>query len=494
MKKLFLATVLVLLSNPVRAAVDCSTIPSCEDLGYTYTAAECSGFSSIRCFYDKSKFFCNPVSNANQCSDPNKVYGSVAVGAAADCYCKQNFVNVNGECKDGLTYCHAQNKLFISSDTLGASLCVDCLGGKTLDKTTNTCTDCTTCPANSTYNTNSKKCLCNIGTFYDTAKGTCVGSTRTYHLVVGHSATGYQMQIADLSSAKEYTATTVSNLTRSMMATVSTLAENKPTIAHYNVIKEVLGSSMPNIGTPSSVGADCFLASDGMYNLRQNKSASYSSYTTPAQFLADSVLKNCVTSDKTKLGATILKINRVDGIATTCLNTGSYNSDWAVVNPNLDLNAVQQYEGGVVDMGETTSSGTSTGTSTGSSSGNSTGSSAQVNTNYNGSATSYGSGSSSSGGNLAGNGDGVNSGHGSNGYTDPMYAFEHEVYQAPDGSTTFTQDNGNSNSQSYTATAGDICTPPITSSVVCLQCGYTFDATTGTCKTGSSTTNLNMNL
>ena len=453
MKKLFLATVLVLLSNPVSAAVDCETIPSCEDLGYTYTASECSGFSSIRCFYDKSKYFCNPVTNnTNQCSDPNKVYGSVAVGAPADCYCKKDFVNVSGECKDGLTYCHAKNQLFVPVDTLGQSTCATCAGGKNLNKSTNTCVDCTTCPANSTYNATSKKCLCNVGTFYNNSTGACVGSTRTYYLVVGHSSNGTKMQIADLSSAKEYTATTVSNLLRSMMTTVSTLAENKPTIAHYNVIKEVLGSSMPNIGTPSSVGADCFLASDGMYNLRQNKSASYSSYTTPTQFLADSVLKNCVTSDKSKLGATILRINHVDGSSTNCGNATSTTSDgggasgntsggttlnngYNVLNPNLDLTQVQQYEGGVVDMGGTSSSGTSTGTSTGSSSGN------------------------------------------------------YEIVETPslnDPLAGMTLTGGPSGSSG----GGNICTPPITSSVVCLQCGYQFDATTGKCKTGTGTDSM----
>lgn len=59
MKKLLLASVLGVMALPAYAAVDCQTLPSCADLGYTYSASDCKGVSTVKCPFDKTKLFCN---------------------------------------------------------------------------------------------------------------------------------------------------------------------------------------------------------------------------------------------------------------------------------------------------------------------------------------------------------------------------------------------------------------------------------------------------
>lgn len=66
MKKIFYTAVLSFLALPSYAAVNCSTTPSCSELGYTHSASECSGYKVVKCPFDKTKLFCaKPLKKAN---------------------------------------------------------------------------------------------------------------------------------------------------------------------------------------------------------------------------------------------------------------------------------------------------------------------------------------------------------------------------------------------------------------------------------------------
>lgn len=65
MRKIFLIAALIMLSSPVMAAIDCSTTPSCDELGYVYSASDCNGLSPVKCPFDTSKLFCNKAVNGS---------------------------------------------------------------------------------------------------------------------------------------------------------------------------------------------------------------------------------------------------------------------------------------------------------------------------------------------------------------------------------------------------------------------------------------------
>ena len=39
-------------------AQTCAVVPTCEDLGYTFSATNCNGKKILKCPFDQTKFFC----------------------------------------------------------------------------------------------------------------------------------------------------------------------------------------------------------------------------------------------------------------------------------------------------------------------------------------------------------------------------------------------------------------------------------------------------
>lgn len=70
LRRAMLAISFGLLPSQVLAAVDCQTLPSCEALGYTYSASDCNGMSIVKCPFDQSKLFCNKGTTTATPSDP----------------------------------------------------------------------------------------------------------------------------------------------------------------------------------------------------------------------------------------------------------------------------------------------------------------------------------------------------------------------------------------------------------------------------------------
>ena len=60
MRKLLLTTVIGIMTYPTLVgAVTCDAPPSCEELGYVYSASDCNGISAVKCPFNTSKLFCN---------------------------------------------------------------------------------------------------------------------------------------------------------------------------------------------------------------------------------------------------------------------------------------------------------------------------------------------------------------------------------------------------------------------------------------------------
>lgn len=65
MKKLLIMIICGVGTVGSAAAIDCSNPPTCDELGYTMSASQCSGFRSLKCPFDASKVYCSerqPVS------------------------------------------------------------------------------------------------------------------------------------------------------------------------------------------------------------------------------------------------------------------------------------------------------------------------------------------------------------------------------------------------------------------------------------------------
>ena len=60
MRKYLLLTgaALIGLSDSAYAAINCAVPPTCDELGYAYTADDCAGQSTLKCPFDQEKVFC----------------------------------------------------------------------------------------------------------------------------------------------------------------------------------------------------------------------------------------------------------------------------------------------------------------------------------------------------------------------------------------------------------------------------------------------------
>jgi len=58
MKKYLLLSLAMAVALPAYAALDCSTPPTCDDLGYTQSASDCAGKFTLKCPFDETVVFC----------------------------------------------------------------------------------------------------------------------------------------------------------------------------------------------------------------------------------------------------------------------------------------------------------------------------------------------------------------------------------------------------------------------------------------------------
>ena len=68
MKKLILSCSLLALTAPAYAALDCTTPPTCDELGFAYSSAECDGQSTLKCPFDRTKLYCTEPSSSVPCT------------------------------------------------------------------------------------------------------------------------------------------------------------------------------------------------------------------------------------------------------------------------------------------------------------------------------------------------------------------------------------------------------------------------------------------
>ena len=76
MKKLILSCSLLALTAPAYAALDCAPLPDCEDFGYTYTADDCDGQSTLKCPFDQTKLYCTEPGGKQATAAPCRI-GSI---------------------------------------------------------------------------------------------------------------------------------------------------------------------------------------------------------------------------------------------------------------------------------------------------------------------------------------------------------------------------------------------------------------------------------
>ena len=84
-KKVLLLILIELLWKSSSSFAACTSSPDCANLGYTMTAAECSGLPTIKCPFDTSKLFC--IKTRDESSQKTKACDSVGdiLYAAGNC-------------------------------------------------------------------------------------------------------------------------------------------------------------------------------------------------------------------------------------------------------------------------------------------------------------------------------------------------------------------------------------------------------------------------
>lgn len=151
MKKYILTTICSALlagSSATANAASCTPTPSCDSLGYTKTASQCSGMPSVKCPWDTAKMFCDedPCTNVNQVIVPANAscstYSPVCPSKCTAWTCKIGYVKDGNSCKvqnlDPIEPigCGTGTRLFVCDGreyccptSLGYSSCADIKGG-----------------------------------------------------------------------------------------------------------------------------------------------------------------------------------------------------------------------------------------------------------------------------------------------------------------------------------------------------------------------------
>ena len=75
--------------SAVNAAVNCQTLPSCDELGYGWTAEECAGQKILKCPFDENALYCTNPAGETECQvgsvlyNDKKCYNSTPSGKSA---------------------------------------------------------------------------------------------------------------------------------------------------------------------------------------------------------------------------------------------------------------------------------------------------------------------------------------------------------------------------------------------------------------------------
>ena len=72
-KYLLLCSALTVASSVQAADINCATPPSCAELGYVMTEADCEGFFALKCPFDTSKLFCG----GDECKVGSRLYDNM---------------------------------------------------------------------------------------------------------------------------------------------------------------------------------------------------------------------------------------------------------------------------------------------------------------------------------------------------------------------------------------------------------------------------------
>ena len=74
-KYLFLAGAAVFgLCSAASAAINCQTLPSCDELGYEWTAEACSGQKTLKCPFDQNALYCTNPRQPDNCQVGSVLY------------------------------------------------------------------------------------------------------------------------------------------------------------------------------------------------------------------------------------------------------------------------------------------------------------------------------------------------------------------------------------------------------------------------------------
>ncbi|MDY2830728.1 MAG: hypothetical protein SOU80_05115, partial [Alphaproteobacteria bacterium] len=150
MKKLFFVLSFLAFVSAVQAQMDCESIPSCAEMGYTQDS--CSGGKGVRCPFDESKFYCAGVKQLPDAPEPvvtpedwtagcaDKINYCTAYNTECQCTaCESGYLLSDGacvpECDKSADTCAAESKVFNAE----------------------TCT-CEACPTNYQFNSETKAC------------------------------------------------------------------------------------------------------------------------------------------------------------------------------------------------------------------------------------------------------------------------------------------------------------------------------------------------
>ena len=158
---------LIGLGGSAYAAIDCAVPPTCDELGYAYSSAECDGQSVLKCPFDQTKVFCSEPKDPNApitCTVGSILYNDLK------CYSKKP----SGKTAIGVVFDH-NKKLAISLD--GGKNSIQWGGSGTDISTLTNCTSSNFSTCGTDGKDNTQKIVSALGTGSDYAAGYCYNKT-----------------------------------------------------------------------------------------------------------------------------------------------------------------------------------------------------------------------------------------------------------------------------------------------------------------------------
>ena len=157
---------LIGLGGSAYAAIDCAVPPTCDELGYAYSSAECDGQSVLKCPFDQTKVFCSEPKDPNApitCTVGSILYNDLK------CYSKKP----SGKTAIGVVFDH-NKKLAIALDHKN-NIPWGAYGTDISSLTNCTTSNFSTCGTDGKDNT--QKIVSKLGTGSDYAAGYCYNKT-----------------------------------------------------------------------------------------------------------------------------------------------------------------------------------------------------------------------------------------------------------------------------------------------------------------------------